>query len=86
MMADWLENITDKDALQNNLTFASIYIAIYEYMTDYIVSTVKDFLCNIGIQDGKETCDETSVYRKEIKIASLMIKAIKIKQSHLFYG
>lgn len=66
-MIDWLQNITDKDILQENLTFASMYIAVYEHMNDYVVSNIRDFLCDIGIEDGKEFCRETEVYRREIK-------------------
>lgn len=66
-MPEWLTNITDKDILQNNLSFASLYIAIYEHMTDYVVTNIRDFLCDIGIKDGKEFCNETEVYKAEIK-------------------
>ena len=66
-MADWLENLVDKDYLQDNLTFASLYIALFENMTDYVVSSVKDFLCDIGIRDGKIFCEETDKYRRQIR-------------------
>ena len=63
----WLENITDKDKIQDNLTFASMYIAVYEHMVDYVVSNIKDFLCDVGIKNGEEFCDETEEYKAEIK-------------------
>ena len=63
----WLENITDKDKLQENLTFASLYIAIYEHMTDYVVSNLKAILCDWKIEDGKEIYTDTDVYKNEIK-------------------
>ena len=66
-MADWLENLVNKDYLQDNLTFASLFIALYENMTDYVVSSVRDFLCDIGIRDGKMFCEETDEYRREIR-------------------
>ena len=66
-MADWLENLVNKDYLQDNLTFASLYIALFENMTDYVVSSVKDFLCDIGIRDGKIFCEETDKYRRQIR-------------------
>ena len=43
-MAEWFENLVNKDYLQDNLTFASLFIALYENMTDYVVSSVRDFL------------------------------------------
>ena len=64
---DWLNNITDKNILQDNLTFASLYIAVYEHMTDYVVSNLKSFLCDSVIKDGKEYYFETDVYKNEIK-------------------
>lgn len=67
MTVDWLENITDKDILQDNLTFASLYIAVYEHMTDYVVSILKSFLCDWGVKDGKEYYSETDIYKTEIK-------------------
>ncbi len=66
-MDNWLHNITDKDILQDNLTFASMYIAVYEYMTDHVESYIKDFLCDYCIKDGKEHYKETPSYHSEIK-------------------
>ena len=67
LLVDWLNNITDKNILQDNLTFASLYIAVYEHMTDYVVSNLKSFLCDSVIKDGKEYYFETDVYKNEIK-------------------
>ncbi len=64
---EWLSNITNKDLLQDNLTFASLYIAVYEHMTDYVVSNLKSFLCDWGVKDGKEYYIETDIYKTEIK-------------------
>ena len=66
-MADWFETLVNKDYLQDNLTFASLYIALFENMTDYVVSSVKDFLCNISVKNGKMVCTETSEYRTQIR-------------------
>ncbi len=66
-MAEWLDNITDKSILQDNLTFASLYIAVYEHMVDYVVSNLKSFLCDWGVKDGKEYYFETDIYKTEIK-------------------
>lgn len=66
-MIEFLKNITDKDILQDNLTFISLYIAVYEHMVDYVVTNIKDFLCDIGVKDGKAFCIETEQYRTEIK-------------------
>lgn len=66
-MAEWFENLVNKDYLQDNLTFASLFIALYENMTDYAVSSVRDFLCNIGVKNGKMACTETSEYRTQIR-------------------
>ena len=63
----WLKNITDKEKIQDNLTFASMYIAVYEHMVDYVVSNIREFLCDIGINNGKEFCNETEAYKTEIK-------------------
>jgi len=64
---EWLSNVTDKNILQDNLTFASLYIAVYEHMTDYVVSNLKSFLCDWGVKDGKEYYIETDIYKTEIK-------------------
>ena len=66
-MAEWFKNLVNKDYLQDNLTFASLFIALYENMTDYVVSGVRDFLCEIGIRDGKMFCKETDEYRRQIQ-------------------
>ena len=41
-MIEQFENLVNKDYLQDNLTFTSLFIALYENMTDYVVSNVKD--------------------------------------------
>ena len=66
-MPDWLNNITDKNILQDNMTFVSLYIAIFENMTDYVVSNTKSFLCDWSIKDGKEIYKETIEYKGKIK-------------------
>lgn len=66
-MTEWLNNIFDKETLQYNLTFASLYIAVYEHMIDYVVSNLKSFLCHLEIGDGKEFYLETPIYKNEIK-------------------
>lgn len=66
-MTDWLENVADKSILQDNLTFASLYIAIYEHMTDYVVSNIKEFLCDFEIKNGEVIYTETDDYKTEIK-------------------
>lgn len=63
----WLKNITDKEKIQDNLTFASMYIAVYEHMVDYVVTNIRDFLCDIGIKNGEVFCNETEVYKSQIK-------------------
>lgn len=64
---EWLSNVTDKNILQDNLTFASLYIAVYEHMADYVVYNLKSFLCDWGVKDGKEYYIETDIYKTEIK-------------------
>ena len=66
-MPEFLKNITDKDTLQDNLTFVSLYIAVYEHMADYVVSNIKFFLCEVGIKDGKEFFRETDAYKTKIR-------------------
>lgn len=66
-MAEWFENLINKDYLQDNLTFASLFIALYENMTDYVVSNVKAFLCDIGVKDGEMIYIETGEYVSVIR-------------------
>jgi len=47
-MPKWLKNITDKGFLQDNMTFVSLYIAVFENMTDYVISNLKSFLCDLS--------------------------------------
>ena len=62
-----LLNISDKDTIQNHLTFMALYIALYENFTATFVENVKSFLCDLGIKDGKLNYRETPVYREKIK-------------------
>ena len=66
-MLEWFKNIADENVVQDNLTFASLFIAMYENMVDYVVSNLKGFLCDIEVRDGKEIWKTTNIYRDEIK-------------------
>ena len=66
-MAEWFENLINKEYLQDNLTFVSLFIAFYENMTDYVVSNVKAFLCDIGVKDGEMIYIETGEYVSVIR-------------------
>lgn len=66
-MAEWFENLINKEYLQDNLTFVSLFIAFYENMTDYVVSNVKAFLCDIGVKDGEMIYIETGKYVSVIR-------------------
>lgn len=66
-MLEWFKNIVDEGVIQENLTFASLFIAMYENMVDYVVSNLKGFLCDIEVRDGEEIWITTNYYRDEIK-------------------
>ncbi|OUQ59017.1 hypothetical protein B5E56_09685 [Flavonifractor sp. An112] len=64
---EFLQNISDKDTIQNHLTFMALYIALYENFTATFIENVKAFLCDLGIKDGKLNYGETALYREKIK-------------------
>ena len=66
-MLDYFESLVDEDFLKDNMTFVSLYIAVYESMTDFVVSNVHDFLCEWAIEDCKEVYKETVKYKEKIK-------------------
>ena len=66
-MSDWLANIVDKEVLRDNLTFVSLFIAIYEHTVDYAISNIKSLLCDLYFEDGKEQWKETESYKQEIR-------------------
>ena len=66
-MSDWIKNIVDADYLKENLTFSSLYIAVYESMTDYVESNIHDLLCDFEICNSELKYIETQQYKDEIK-------------------
>lgn len=62
----WLKNTTDKDLLQTNLSFVSLYIAVYENMVDYVETNIQAFLCNAIIENGELKYIKTPEYKSEI--------------------
>lgn len=64
---NWLNNIVDEDFLKDNLTFVSLFIAVYENFIDYVVSNIEIFLCNESIINGELVIEKTQVYKDEIK-------------------
>ena len=63
----FLRNISDKDTIQEHLTFMALYIALYENFTSTFVDRVMGFLCTPCLEDGKIKYKETPVYREIIK-------------------
>lgn len=64
---NWLNNIIDEDFLKDNLTFVSLFIAVYENFTDYVVSNIESFLCDESIENGELVIKRTQIYRDEIR-------------------
>ena len=64
---DWINNIVDEDFLQDNLTFVSLFIAVYENFTDYVVSNIEFLLCEETIENGEIAIKKTEIYQDEIK-------------------
>lgn len=64
---EFLQNISDKDTIQNHLTFMALYIALYENFKATFVENVKSFLCDLGIKDGELNYRETPLYREKVK-------------------
>lgn len=64
---EFLQNISDKNTIQNHLTFMALYIALYENLKATFVENVKSFLCDLGIKDGELNYTETPLYREKVK-------------------
>ena len=63
----WLINTTDKDILQTNLSFVSLFIAVYENMVDYVETNLESFLCDVYVENGELKYIKTQKYKKERK-------------------
>ena len=64
---NWLEIITDKEKISDNLIFTSFYIAIYESMVDFVEENVKSLLSDISVEDGSIKEESTNEYKIKIK-------------------
>lgn len=64
--SDWIKNIVNEDFLKDNLTFVSLFIAVYENFVENVVSKIKTFLCVEEIKDGNLIYNETKKYKDEI--------------------
>ena len=65
--AKWLKNLVDDKILSDNLIFISLFIAVYENFSGYVVSNIESFLCEESIENGEYVIKKTQVYRDEIK-------------------
>ena len=59
---EFLRNISDKDTIQEHLTFMALYIALYENFTSTFVDRVMGFLCTPYLEDGKMKYKEISKF------------------------
>ena len=58
--------LCDKGYLNDNLTFTSLYITIYEFMSDYVESKVKELMCFDVNDDGEIIYQNTPEYIEKI--------------------
>ncbi|MBQ9209497.1 MAG: hypothetical protein IJ149_07920 [Oscillospiraceae bacterium] len=65
--AKWFKNLVDDKILSDNLIFISLFIAVYENFSDYVVYNIESFLCEESIENGEYVIKKTQVYRDEIK-------------------
>ena len=67
------QNVCDKNALQENLTFIALYIGLYESFADTVESHVESFFCNDAFLDknGKIRYKPSEEYVEEIKNRSV---------------
>ena len=84
--AKWLNNLVDAKILSDNLIFISLFIAVYENFSDYVVSNIESFLCEESIENGEYVIKKTQVYRDEIKNRVVDDKNNKISLKLRFYG
>lgn len=65
----FLEKISDEHTLRDNLSFISLYIALFENFADNIEERIKCFFCieTLKIENGKITAEENEKYRRVIK-------------------
>lgn len=54
--------LTNKAILEDNLTFYSIYLLIFERFKNKFVNELKFFLCDFSIKDGKYILKESKEY------------------------
>ena len=74
-----LENISDKSRLQDNLTFAALYIALFENFASTVVDRIQSFYCT-GFSrkdDGNYEILHSPEYNKRIKNRSVDEKGNK---------
>lgn len=63
-----MENLFNEDFLLPNLKGAAYFILLYEHFEDVVISTVKDFYCDICILDGVEYSDIDDDYIKALRV------------------
>lgn len=65
---EFYENLTSKDVLTSNFTFAAFFISTYEAIKTGICDKVKGLYCveTLQIKDGKFWAETTEKYKNEI--------------------
>lgn len=76
-----LINILDKDILQDNIKFASLFMLNYECLKDFFISRMKDFFCDSYRDVDAE--NKLKAYKSEVK--RLDPKKNKLKASLLWF-
>ncbi len=61
-----IKNVLDEEILSDNLTFISLFIALYENMTDYVTSSIESLLSDEYFEEGKFCLRHGDEYKNEI--------------------
>lgn len=82
-MDNW-KNILDEDILKTNINFSAVFVMNYECLKEFVIEQIRDFYSehfyNDGNNDGtKLACEESSVYKKEVRSLDENIENASLK-------
>ncbi|MDY4128277.1 hypothetical protein [Peptostreptococcus porci] len=61
---EYFKNIYNHDILKQKINYIAVFTLIFESFKDFIITQPRDFLCLMGIKDGKLNYIESPEYKK----------------------
>lgn len=76
---DCWNNILDEEILKFNVNFSAMFVLNYECLKDYMISQLRDFYCDMTVNNDELVYKESAEYKKYVRILDKNVEDASLK-------